>query len=258
MLQNAVNAITELTQVKNTADQMGTTSGTMLTYVKNMTLLLSAASAYDDQFKSTKSKHHVILHEFQHDKEGSDDYHYHSYNLLFSIDYPVSSILTYATNFCPHFCLKSSLTKIQMPSIQWFRLSDFSKAILDRLDDQAIAIILDYVPPTNTNSYSHPPLPKPYFKRLFTGKSGFAKSPLLVHKQTFLKSLLMKFYWNNMHALKYSDDIEVDIINKPVDPPPETRLITTAKSKSNPIHPGGIQCVISKSSTRHVNLAQDQ
>jgi small nuclear ribonucleoprotein (snRNP)-like protein len=50
MLQNLINGIMELQQVKNTTDQMGTTSGTLLTYDEYTTLLLSAASAYDDQF----------------------------------------------------------------------------------------------------------------------------------------------------------------------------------------------------------------
>jgi hypothetical protein len=39
MLQNAVNGIMELRQVKNTADQLGTTSGSMLTYDAYTTLL---------------------------------------------------------------------------------------------------------------------------------------------------------------------------------------------------------------------------
>jgi hypothetical protein len=60
----------ELRQVKNTVDQMGTTSGTLLTYDEYTMLLLSAASAYDDQLKATKSKRHVMLHEFQHEETG--------------------------------------------------------------------------------------------------------------------------------------------------------------------------------------------
>jgi hypothetical protein len=67
----------KLRQVKNTADQMGTTSGTMLTYDAYTTLLRSAESAYNNQFKATKNKYHVMLHEFQHDKADPDDDHYH-------------------------------------------------------------------------------------------------------------------------------------------------------------------------------------
>jgi hypothetical protein len=68
MLLNEVNGISELQQVKNTADQMVTTSGTMLAYDEYTTLLLSVESAYDDQFKATKSIRHVMLYEIQHKK----------------------------------------------------------------------------------------------------------------------------------------------------------------------------------------------
>jgi hypothetical protein len=78
---------------------MGTTSGTLLTYDEYTTLLLSAASAYDDQFKATKSKPHVMLHEFQHEETGPDDDHYHGNDALFDIEYPITSIQAYATNF---------------------------------------------------------------------------------------------------------------------------------------------------------------
>jgi hypothetical protein len=44
---------------------MATTSGATLTYDEYITLLLSAASAYDDQFKPKRSKHHVLLHDIQ-------------------------------------------------------------------------------------------------------------------------------------------------------------------------------------------------
>jgi hypothetical protein len=57
IVRNALcsNGIDELRQVKNTVDHMATTSGTTLTYNEYVTLLLSAASAYDDQFKPKQS-----------------------------------------------------------------------------------------------------------------------------------------------------------------------------------------------------------
>jgi hypothetical protein len=176
MLQNAVNGIMELRQVKNTADQIGTTSGNLLTYDEYTTLLLSAASAYDDQFKAAKSKRHVMLHEFHHDKAGPGDDHYHSDDASFDIDCPVSSIQAYATNLRPNSGSKSALTKVCMHSNKWFSLSDSNKTIWDHLDDQAKGIILAYVSPTNTTSSSRPSFPKPPFSRPFTGKSGFAKA----------------------------------------------------------------------------------
>jgi hypothetical protein len=63
MIQNAVNGIDELRQVKNTSDHMGATSSTTLTYDEYATLLLSDASAYDDQFKPKRAKRHVLLHD---------------------------------------------------------------------------------------------------------------------------------------------------------------------------------------------------
>jgi hypothetical protein len=99
LFQNAVNGIMELRQVKNTAYQMGTTSGSMLTYDAYMALLLSVASAYDDQFKATKSKRHAMLHEYHHDESSTDDDHYHGSDALFDIDCAVSSIQAYAANF---------------------------------------------------------------------------------------------------------------------------------------------------------------
>jgi hypothetical protein len=66
-----------------------------------------------------------------------------------------------------------------------------------------------------------------------------------------------------MHALKSSCNIQADTNDKPIDPPPEddpsdTCLINAAKSKGKPIPPCDICRVMSKSSTRHINLAQTQ
>jgi hypothetical protein len=127
MLQNAVKGIMELGQFKNTADQMGITSGSMLTYDAYTTLLLSAASAYDDQFKATKTKCHVMLHEIQHDESRTNDDHYHGNDALLDIDCPISSNQAYATNFCPISGSKSTLNKGRMPSIEWFSLIDSQK-----------------------------------------------------------------------------------------------------------------------------------
>jgi hypothetical protein len=71
------------------------------------------------------------------------------------------------------------------------------------------------------------------------------------------------FLLANMHALDFSSDVEADPNEESVDPPPEdehsdTRLINAAKSKGMDIPPGDICCVMSKVSTRHVNLDQTQ
>jgi hypothetical protein len=64
MLQNAVNGILELWTVKNTAGKMGATYVTTPTYDEYTTLLISTASAYDDQFNAKKINRHVTYHEF--------------------------------------------------------------------------------------------------------------------------------------------------------------------------------------------------
>jgi hypothetical protein len=66
-----------------------------------------------------------------------------------------------------------------------------------------------------------------------------------------------------MQALDCGADVEADPNDKSVDPPPEdyysdTRLINAAKSKGQPIPPIDICSVMSKASTRHVNLPQTQ
>jgi hypothetical protein len=93
MLQNAVNGIMELRQVKTTADQMGTTSGSTLSNEEYTTLLLLPATAYDDQFTAKKAKHHVMMHDIQpDDTTGMDDGIYPDKDASFDIDCAVSSI----------------------------------------------------------------------------------------------------------------------------------------------------------------------
>jgi hypothetical protein len=99
MLQNAVNGIDEVFQVKNTADHMGASSGTTLTYDVYVTFLISAASAYDDQFKPKWAKHHVLLHDIQEYYDDHDDEVPFDPNTTFDIDCPVSSIQAYESNF---------------------------------------------------------------------------------------------------------------------------------------------------------------
>jgi hypothetical protein len=122
MLQNAVNGIDELRQVKNTSDHMTTTSGATLTYDEYVTLLLSAASAYDDQFKPKRSKRHVRLHDIQDYYDDHDDEVSFDPDTTFDIDCPISSIQAYATNFRSKHTPKPHTSKVRMPSKKWFGL----------------------------------------------------------------------------------------------------------------------------------------
>jgi hypothetical protein len=95
-----------------------------------------------------------------------------------------------------------------------------------------------------------------------TGKSGFAQSS--PGTQTHLHEIsAYDFLLANMHGLDCGDNVEDDPNEESVDPPPEeyhsdTRIVNAAKSKGKRIPPGDICCVMSKASTRHVNLDQTQ
>jgi hypothetical protein len=52
---------------------MGAPSGSTLTYDEYVTLLLSAASAYNDQFKPKRAKSHVLLHDIKDYYDDHDD-----------------------------------------------------------------------------------------------------------------------------------------------------------------------------------------
>jgi hypothetical protein len=112
MLQNTVNRIDDLRLFKNTADHMSSTMGKALSYDEYITLLLSAASAHDGQFKPKKVKRQVMLHYIHYD---SDDYE-HKNEASFDIDCPVSTIQAFATNFCPPGTSKPNSTKVRMAS----------------------------------------------------------------------------------------------------------------------------------------------
>jgi hypothetical protein len=147
MLQNAVNGIDELRQVKITADHMSSSSGKTMSYDEYITLLLSAASAHDDQFKPKKAKRQVMFHDIQDDMN-ENEFHSNE-DTTFDIDCPVSTIQAFATNFRPQNQRKPNTSKVRMASSKWFGLDASSKAIWDQLDDKAKSIILGYTPQTH-------------------------------------------------------------------------------------------------------------
>ena len=249
MLQNAVNGIDELRQVKNTADHMGATTGSALSYDEYITLLLSAASAYDDQFKPKKAKRHVLFHDISDEYVTQDD---DDPDTTFDIDCPVSSIQAYATNFRPRFG-KPNTTSVRMPSDKWFSLDAASKATWDRLDDKAKSIILGYTKPdqsrpgfsSNRVPFGKPPPGQP-------SKPPF-KAQVNLHEVSAYDFLLA-----NMHDVApTADDHASDDSPNDMDTPEDMndiRLINAAKSQgTGSVPPGDIRRVMSKSSTRRVN-----
>jgi hypothetical protein len=92
MLENAVHPVTELRQVKNTADLEKTKTGKSLSYDEYLNLLLSAAAAHDNQFAAKKNKRQVFIHDhYEHnDTDDADE--------TYDIDAPVSLLLANATD----------------------------------------------------------------------------------------------------------------------------------------------------------------
>ena len=127
--------------------------GQTMSYDEYITLLLSAASAYDAQFKPTKAKRHVMIHELQ-DNHDEDIYHNED---TFDIDCPVSSIQAYATNFRPRNNPRTTNPRTTPPRYachltNGLVLDEASRSIWDQLDEKAKSIILGYTHSQTTSA----------------------------------------------------------------------------------------------------------
>jgi hypothetical protein len=140
-IDDAVLGIDELRSVKNTADLMSSSSGRPLDYEAYCSLLLAAAAADDEQYKPKKSKRQVFYNSTYPDDGNQGEYEHED---TFDMDYPASSLQAYATNFCSKTPMKSSAKMLRMSAEKSHSLDYNSKAIWDRLDDTAKAVILGY------------------------------------------------------------------------------------------------------------------
>jgi hypothetical protein len=129
-------------------------------------------------------------------------------------------------------------------------VSESNKAFWDCLDDQAKAIILGYVPPTNHSTSARPPFTKSASSRLFTSKSVVTKSSNEI--QAYLHEIsAYDFLLANMHSLDSHTENEDSINGDHIEPPlsdednSETRLVNAAKLFGKPIPPGDIRRVMS-------------
>jgi hypothetical protein len=252
MLQNSVNSIDELRQVKNTADHMATTSGSVLTYEEYTTLLLSAASAYDEQFQPKKAKRHVFMHDIYEDHDTAQE------DEPYDIDSPVSNIQAYKTNFRTRSTNKTGTSKVRMPSDKWFSLDDKSKTIWDQLDDKAKSVILGY---NSKDLVSKGLSPSGTLEKVHHCKPSIRNpSPFRTHANLHEISAYDFLLANMHHTAPPRDDLaelaDEDEVAPIVEEEHATCLINAAKSttKGN-LPPGDIRRVMSKSSTRHVHLA---
>ena len=242
MLENAVAPIDELRQVKNNADLEKTRTGTTLTYSQYTSLLLSAATAYDDQYKPKLSKCKVLVHHLL-----DDDDEAHSDTDPFDIDVPVSTIQAYAHDRWPKPPPRSSQPRVRMPRDRWLSLSDKDRSTWDQLDEKAKAIILGSSGDTSSSRTSRDtPMRRVNLHEL----SAF----------DFLQA-------NLHHALPFDSDPHdppddahpspADVDNPCLDDNPDdsdTRLINAAKSSGSSLPPGDIRRVLSKSSKRQQSV----
>jgi hypothetical protein len=144
MLENAVAPIEELRQVKNNADMEKTKTGVVLSYENYASLLLSAATSYDNQHKTSRhSKRQVYLHDFYDDLDMNQDED-EEYNNDYDIDIPVATLQAnvHDSKTKKKMSLKSFPQCPRMSHDKWFSLSEAQRLIWDQLDDKAKAIIL--------------------------------------------------------------------------------------------------------------------
>lgn len=163
MLQNAVHGLEDLRQVKNTADLLKA-AGKDITFDQYVSLLLSAAAAYDIHHSTKpKGKRQVFTHDFipideDINDEDLDDEPY-------DIDHDLGTLQAYAS-FQPKSGNLSQ--RVRMAKDKWFALDSKSKELWDQLDDKAKSIILGYSkPPIKPPGNYKPPgnfQPNPRFK----------------------------------------------------------------------------------------------
>ena len=103
MLKTAVFDIEELRAVQNTADQLKLFTGKGQTYEEYCTLLISAATSYDDNHKpkSFMSRRNNNRKVYQHDFTYNDDMSWGEQTEYeqFDVNTDVQRIQAYATNF---------------------------------------------------------------------------------------------------------------------------------------------------------------
>jgi hypothetical protein len=256
MLQVAVHGINKLQQVKNTAGLMGAASGTTLTYNEYTSLLMAAASAYDEQIKAKKAKRHVMVHELYDEDPCVDDVEHPDLDLFLTL----IVLLAHYRHMQPTSNL--ACQAVLTPRRSGCLLSDTSKALWDCLDEKYKAVILGYSSPTP--SLTSGPLSCPPFScspppRSFPAKAAPTGSSFKLQANLHEISAYV-FLMANMHALETDAspcqelDME-DVDSTPPDKSIGTCLINVAKSSVKPLPPGDIQRVMSKSSICHVSFA---
>ena len=143
MMQNAVEPNRDLRSVVDQEDQHKTHTGNELTYDQYCDLLLSAATAYDEGFKSkhsTTPRRSIYQHNIDTNVESHQDYAEVEGYESFNIDTPIDTIQSFSTNFKNKNKFINQGSRI--PVEKWKRLDTRSKRIWNQLDQESRRIIL--------------------------------------------------------------------------------------------------------------------
>ena len=220
-----------------------------------MNLLLSAATAYDNQFKSKSTKRQVFLHQ-QYDDIDEDQSDTDPYDIDASVTF-IQANAHDQRQRTPN----STSSHVFMPCDWWFGLSDSDRKIWDQLDVKAKAVILGTGTPTNTPNQRFTPCPRP------PEQCSRFTPPCCVNLHDISA---FDFLQANLHHVtpdddspdsfhdtsSYSDDIDH---TSPDDNPTDsaTCLINAATSSGSKLPPGDIRRVLSKASKcqHSVNVA---
>ena len=224
MLENTVAPISELRQVKVTADLERAKGGTALTYDQYSALLLAAATAYDEQTnKRSKSlRRTVFMHEMDPLDEDYAGYAPTDDEDAYDIDCPVSVIHANAAERMrrPMSTPRKSFgpgPRTRMTRDQWRSLSEKTRAIWDTIPEAEKAIILGTQRSTPRQAQQHE----------FVGSTDTPP--------------------DDDHGEPPPDDEHFeDALQDDTDP---TVLVNALKTGS--LHPGDITRVLSSSSKRH-------
>ena len=163
MLENAVDGLTELRNVKTITAQLQVTTGTIISYDGYVSLLYSAAQSYDTQFStrinSKGQKRAVYQHEEVSDKN-NEEYNHH-------VDTKIEDLIINFTNLN---VTKQIQKRARLNPTQWHELSSVSQKIWDKLDDESKSIILTprqprTNPPFRKSSTSNQTIPQQYKRR---------------------------------------------------------------------------------------------
>ena len=136
MLQNAVEAIPELRQVKSNAELQATIHKRDISFSEYDSLLQSSAAQYDSSMSSAKKTRNVYMSNISEhpDEDDFDDKEEQSYD----IDTPIDTIQANMSR--SHSTFPSSNTRL--PQDKWNHLSDDERKTWNSLSREAKAIIL--------------------------------------------------------------------------------------------------------------------